>query len=206
VTGVIARASALVLEGKYAKAKEVLDGFIAALPAPAQPMELRKSQLLLRLVKQMLVGQYRTVEAARQRATAEESKRAREMDAREACEKKMLADADGLFQDAQSGRAPDRNYQEAQRLYAQVASERALDAFNFATDNYEQGLYDSAQKVFERLSHFIDEQRAADPQFKSGLGEDRERRIAEYLKRLPDAKDNLAQGALLVKGPVASTR
>jgi hypothetical protein len=205
VTGAVDRASAFFQEGKYAKAKEVLDGFIATLPAGAQPQELQKAQLLLDRVKGALVTQYETVQAVRQRSAVEESKRAQEMEARQAREKKMLADADSLFQQALAGRAPDRNYREAKRLYAQVASERALDAFNFATDNYDLGLYDSAQKVFEGLRKFIDEQRADDPQFKSGLGEDRERRIAEYLKKLPDAKDNFAQGALLVKGPVAST-
>ena len=206
VTEATDRASALFEAGKFAKAKDVLDCFVAAPPAGAHPQELRNAQLLLDRVKGALVDDYRAVQVARERSTAEESRRAVVRDVRQACEKKMLADADRLFHQAQAGIAPESNFEEARRLYAQVASERALEAFNSAMASYDEGQYEGAQKVFERLSKFLDQQRAGDPQFQSPLGQDREQRIAECLKRLPDAGDNLALGALLAKGPVASTR
>lgn len=206
VTEALDRATVLFDAGKYAKAKDVLDCFIAAPPAGVQPQELRDAQVLLNRVTGALVDQYRGVEVARDLSTAEESRRAQERDARQAGEKTTLADADRLFHQAQAGIAPEANYAEARRLYAQVASDRTLDAFNSAMEYYDEGQYEGARRVFERLSTFLDQQRAGDPQFKSGLGPDREQRIAECLKRLPDAKDNLALGALLAKGPVASSR
>lgn len=195
-TGDLDRASALFDKGKYAKAKEILDGFLAAPPAGVQQQELRKAQLLLDRVKGVLLDQYQAVEAARQRAKADESKRAQEMDARQAQEKRMRADADRLFQQGQ--------YEEAGRLYNQIASNRAADFFNLAMNYYDEGLYDNARKVFERLSKFIEDQRHANPQFKSGLGVEREQRIAEYLEKIPDAKDNLVEAALLARAAPAT--
>jgi tetratricopeptide (TPR) repeat protein len=196
MTGAVDRASGLFDAGKYAKAKEVLDGFIAAPPAGAQPQELQRAQLLLGRVKGVLADQYQAVEAARQRAKAEESKRTQDRDARQAREKMMLADADRLAQQGQ--------YAEAKGLYAQVASDRAADAFNLAMDYYDEGQYDNARKVFEHLDKFIADQRQTDPQFKSGLGAEREQRIAEYLKKIPDAKDNLVQAALVAQASPAT--
>ncbi len=196
MTGAVDRAAALFDAGKYAKAKEVLDGFLAAPPAGAQPQEIQKAQQLLDRVKGVLSDQYQTVEAARQRAKAEESKRLQEKQAREARQKQMLADADRLYQQGQ--------YDEARRLYSQVYADRAADDFNLAMDYYNAGQYDNARTAFEHLNKFIQDQRQADPQFKSGLGAEREQRIAEYLAKIPDAKDNLAQGALLAKASPAA--
>ena len=196
MAGAVDRASALFDQEKYAKAKEVLDGFIAAPPAGTQPKELQKAQQLLDRVKGVLADEYQTVEAARQRAKAEESKRAQDLAARQAREKQTIADADHLAQQGQ--------YEEAKRLYTQVASDRAADAFNLAMDYYNEGQYDNARKAFEHLNKFIQDQRQADPQFKSGLGAEREQRIAERLAKIPDAKDNLVQGALLAKASPAT--
>jgi tetratricopeptide (TPR) repeat protein len=190
-TGDLDRASALFDKGKYAKAKEILDGFLAAPPAGVQPQELRKAQLLLDRVKGVLADQYQAVEAALRRAKADESKRAQESQARQTQEKQMLAESDLLAQKGQ--------YEEARRLRIQVASDRAADTFNLAMDYYDEGLYDNARKALEHLSKFIEDQRHTDPQFQSGLGVEREQRIAEYLEKIPDAKDNLVQAALLAK-------
>jgi tetratricopeptide (TPR) repeat protein len=194
--GAVDRASALFDEGKYAKAKDLLDGFIAAPPAGAQPQEVRKAQLLLDRVKGVLADQYQAVEAARQRTKTEEPTRLRERDARQARAKDMLAEADRLAQQGQ--------YDEAKRLYAQVASDRAADAFSLAMDYYNQGQYDSARKAFEHLEKFVQDQRKSDPSFKSGLGAEREQRISECLASVADAKDNLAAGALLAKASPAA--
>ena len=196
MAGAVDRAAALFDAGKYAKAKEVLDGFLAAPPAGAQPQEIQKAQQLLGRVKGVLSDQYQTVEAARQRAKAEESKRLQEKQTREARQKQMLADADRLYQQGQ--------YDEARRLYSQVYADRAAENFDLAMDYYNAGQYDNARTAFEHLNKFIQDQRQADPQFKSGLSAEREQRIAEYLAKIPDAKDNLAQGALLAKASPAA--
>jgi type II secretory pathway component GspD/PulD (secretin)/tetratricopeptide (TPR) repeat protein len=196
MAGAVERARALFDEGKYAKAKEILDGFIAAPPAGAQPEELRKAQSLLDRVKGVLADKYQAVEEARQQAAAEESKRLHERDVRQAHEKEMLAEADRLAQQGQ--------YEEAKRLYTEVSSDRAADAFNLGVDYYNQGQYDSARKAFEHLEKFIQDQRKNDPNFKSGLGAEREQRVAEYLANIADAKENLAAGALLAKASPAT--
>ncbi len=195
MTGAIDRASALFDGGKYAKAEEILAGFVASPPAGAQPQELQKAQLLLDRVKGVLADQYQAVEAARLRAKTDEIKRAEDRDARQARENQMRADADRLVQQGQ--------YEEAKRLYTQVAADRAADAFNVAMDCYNVGQYDKARSAFEHLDKFIKDQRRTDPQFKSGLGAEREQRIADYLAKIPDAKDNLMQGALIAKASPA---
>ena len=196
MTGAVDRAAALYDAGKYAKAKEALDGFLAAPPPGAQPQEIQKAQQLLERIKGVLSDQYQSVEAARQRATAEESKRAQEKQAREGRQKQTLADADRLFQQGQ--------YEEARRLYAQVYSDRDLDFFNLGMDYYDEGQYDKARSVFEHLEKLIQDAQQTDPQFKSGLGAEREQRIAERLAKIPDAKDNLVQAALLARASPAA--
>ena len=144
MTGAVDRASALFDAGKYAKAKEVLDGFIAAPPAGAQPQEVQKAQHLLDRVKGVLADQYQAVEAARQRAKAEESKRApgegsppgpREADARR--------------------RRPPRPARPIRRSHGastpRSPADRAADAFSLAMDYYNQGQYDNARTAFEHL-------------------------------------------------------
>jgi tetratricopeptide (TPR) repeat protein len=192
--------------GRYADAKTTLDTLFKTLPTGTRSDDLTQARGLQERVKTVLLDQYRSVEAARERAKVQETARAEERKAFEMQQKKMLDEGDRRFKLAQAGESPATNFEEAGRLYAQVASARAVEAFNLAADCYSQGQYEKARPIFERLEKYVREN-ASEPQFTSGLGAEREGRIAEYLKTLPYAKANLEQGKQLAgaAGPLSGS-
>jgi hypothetical protein len=183
----------LLKDGAPARAEKLLRAFVEAPGAALQPDQKARADALLKDIRDAMADQVIAEESARKRA--EEGKAAREKDAadRQLAQQQKITRAEALRAEAAAGQTD--KYRQSAQLFAEVAQERANDAFARAIDSFAQGDFDAARKRLELLKAWNDKQKAdPSPIFAVKFDPEREARLMRYLARVDDAKANQTEG------------
>jgi len=190
---VLDQATTLLKQGAAARAEKLLQGFVQAPGARLEADQKARADAVLKDIRDAMADQVLAEENARKRA--EEGKAAREKQAadRQLAQQQKLTRAEALRAEAAAGQTD--KYRQSAQLYAEVAQERANDAYARAIESFAQGDYDAARKRFELLKAWNDKQKAdAGALFPARLDPEREAGLNRYMARLDDVKANQVEG------------